>query len=125
MDNLTENFHQVFTVFLFCMALTILVICNKQYLKTLDAAKGIQKGQVMYEQVNNINSDCIVKKGEIISDLLDNPMELDMEIDGVLISKSENTRENIEEYKIDHEKYRKRYAYDSNGNITRIIFNGL
>lgn len=125
MENLTENIHIVFSIFLFCVALTVLALFNHNYNMSLNAAKKINKNHVMYEQNININDECIVKKGKIISELLDDPLEYDIEIDGFLISKSENTRENIENYKIDHDIYKKSYAYDSNGNVTRIIFKGI
>lgn len=116
--------HQAFAVFLFCIAVTILFIAYHSYNSALHSVKDNRKVEITYEQYNDIE-EITVTKGKIISMLLNNPLAYDMEVDGILISKSENTRENISTYNFNHDKYTKNYAYDSKGNITRIIFKGL
>lgn len=116
--------HQAFTIFLFCIAVTILFFTYHSYNSALYSVKPNKKVEIMYEQYNN-QKEITVTKGKIISMLLNNPLVYDMEVDGILISKMENTRENIITYHFEHDKYTKSYAYDSKGNITRIIFKGL
>lgn len=124
MENAANLIHQAFAIFLFCIAVTILFFTYHSYISTLTTAKQINTDKIMHEQYSDIKEPTVTK-GMIITMLLKYPLEYDMEIDGLLISKSENTRENISTYRFDHEKYKKSYAYDSKGNITRIIFKGL
>lgn len=124
MEHGVKLIHQAFTIFLFCIAVSVLFIIYHSYISALDSAKQINKDKIIVTQFSDIK-ETTVTKGMIITILLNNPLEYDMEIDGLLISKSENTRENITTYHLNYEKYNKSYAYDSKGKITRIILKGL
>lgn len=123
MEHITELIHQAFAVFLFCISITVLLISYHSYLNTLNSAKRIQKNDIIYQQYQENEKD-IAPRSEVIALLL-HELDYDVEIDGILISKSEDTEENISSYYITHEKYLKSYAYDNDGIITRIIYKGL
>jgi len=120
MDHVTELLHQTFATFLFCIAATILLIGCRCYEIVLNSSNQILNEEIMYEQYNDIDEN-IFTKGEIVT-LLFNELEYDIEIDGFLISKIENVKENILSYSIPDADYLKTYVYDNNGNITRIMF---
>lgn len=123
MNQSTDVIHQAFAIFLFCIAVTILFVTYRSYITTLNHSKKIQKEDILQEQYKD-SKVITVTKGEIMT-LLFHDLEYDVEIDGNLISKSVNVKENITTYPFDFAKYIKTYAYDDNGNITRIILKGL
>lgn len=123
MDHIIEYIDQGKDILLFVLALVILFSANKNFLSTLDTVKEVQREKIVFEQYND-NQDITITKGELIAMLFSRP-EYEFEIDGVLIGRNEETKEHLSSYGIDHEKYEESYQYDSNYNITRIIFTGL
>jgi hypothetical protein len=120
MNHSTELLHQAFAACIFCIAISLLLFGYRNYTRLLIISNAILNEDVMYEQYNDIDKEEFTR-GEIVT-LLFNQLEYDIEIDGFLISKVENTRENISSYPILDASFLKSYAYDSKGNITRIIF---
>jgi len=123
MNHSNELLHQVFAVFLFCIAVSALFYQYHNYLAALNSSTEILNDKIMYEQYNN-KEENIYTKGEIIAFLL-NQLEYDVEIDGLFISKSENLKENISAYSIRDNSFGKSYVYDKDGKISRIIFTSM
>lgn len=123
MDHIMEYIDQGKDILLFVFALVILFTANRSFLSSLDTIREVNREEVVYEQYNDVQ-DNTVTKGELLAILFNRP-EYEIEIDGVLIGKNEDTKENIETYDIDREKYSESYLYDSQNNVTRIIFTGL
>lgn len=124
MENITKMISLAFNVFMFCLAVWVLHSENTAYLHALKAASKIQKEDVIYEQHNDKDRENIVKKAEVMSVLFDS-LEYDVEIDGTLISKSENVKMFLTTMKFNHKEYQKSYAYDSSGNMTRVVYQGI
>lgn len=123
MDHIMEYIDQGKDILLFVFALVILFTANRSFLSSLDTIREVNREEVVYEQYNDVQ-DNTVTKGELLAILFNRP-EYEIEIDGVLIGKNEDTKENIATYDIDREKYSESYLYDSQNNVTRIIFTGL
>lgn len=123
MNQNTDFIHQAFAIVLFCIAVTILLVTYHSYIATLNNSKKIQKEEIMFQQYRE-RKENIVFKSDVIT-MLFHPIEYDLEIDGYLISKTENVKKNVATYMINHDRYKKSYSYDNKGNITRIIFCGL
>lgn len=120
MNHGTELLYQAFAVLMFCIAVTLLFTAYRNFITIYNISKDIKEDQIIYEQMQEITQP-VVSKGEIITMLL-TPLEYDIEIDGFLIRKDENTKENVTSYPILESDFIKIYEYDSNGNITKIIF---
>jgi type II secretory pathway component PulC len=123
MNYIMEYIDQGKDILLFIFALVILFAANRSYLSTLAIVREVNREDVIYEQYN-VNPDNTVTKGELIAILLNRP-EYEIEIDGILIGKDEDTSNKILTYDIAHEKYSQNYIYDSKYNTIRIIFTGL
>lgn len=123
MQNGNELLYQALAVFFFCAAVTCLFLGYRNYTAAINTSKNIVKNEIIYEQYHQVQED-IYTKGEIKALLL-SPLEYDIEIDNLLISKKENVTDNISTYKVPDKKYIKSYAYDNNGTITRIIFKSI
>lgn len=131
MENGKALLIQAIETIIFCIAVTLLLIQAKQYtniLQTLNHTE--QKNSLMYEEQkiytdnqHEMLVESISYKGLIAS--LCDTLEYDLEIDGLLISKYEHIPEHIEEYNIKEKRYRKSYAYDTCGNVTRIIYTSV
>lgn len=120
MHNSNELLHQSFAVFIFCAAVTFLFFGYRSYTAAFNTSKDIVKNEIIYEQYNQLEEHTFTK-GEITA-LLFCPLEYDIEIDDLFISKTENVKDNLETYDISDKKYLKSYVYDNNGNILRIKF---
>lgn len=120
MDNVTKIVKQATFVLMFCLAITYLFWQYSSYLGVVKASNDMMTEDVMYEKYNEVK-DITFTKGEIILFII-SELEYDVEIEGLLISKHENVKENIEHYVIDEDVYVRTYGYDVYGNITRIIF---
>lgn len=120
MDHALDFLYQGFTTFMFCIAITVLLVEYSSYITALQTSEELLKEDIMFEQAHTVDQG-IITRGEIITCFLDT-LEYDLEINGQLISKSENVKNNISSYSIPDKQYQKSYAYDNNGNITRIIF---
>jgi hypothetical protein len=120
MNHGIELLYQAFAVLMFCFAVTLLFTAYRNFNTIYNISKGIKEDQIIYEQ-SQVITQPVVSKGEIITMLL-TPLEYDIEIDGFLICKNENTKECVNSYPISGSSFIKIYEYDSNGNITKIIF---
>jgi hypothetical protein len=120
MENISELLHQVFAVLVFCAAVFLLFMEFRNYESVLLHTKFIFEEKIVYEQ-DNESEERPIKKGEIIASLF-LQQEHDMEINGYLISKTQNTKDLLLSYNIPNTDYVKSYAYDNSGTITRIIY---
>jgi hypothetical protein len=77
----------------------------------------------MYQQYTNYDKD-IVTYQQLTATLF-NPLDYNIRIDGLFISKTEHTRECISSYGIKKINYLKSYTFDSNGNVTEIDYMGI
>jgi hypothetical protein len=120
MENSLKLFGQVLGVLMFCAAISAFLLLYKNYHKMINDSNTIFTDTIAFEQLSDVKEPTFTK-GEIIMMLI-NKLEHDIEIDELLISKYENVKENILKYFIEDKEYIKSYGYDTNGNITRIIF---
>lgn len=123
MDNINKLLYQAFAILIFCLSINILFTLYKNYGDFLNVSSKILSEDIAFEQTNTLEK-IIYTKGEIILMLL-NKLDYDVQIDLILISKSENIKENITDFNILDKNYTKSYAYDNKGNITRIIFQSI
>lgn len=131
MDHGKELLLQAVSVILFCMAITGLFHQARSYAKLVKTVKECYSNeQVLYEQKaeptknqNSLYGNCC-SYTELIATLC-NPLEYDIEINGLLISKYEHTGSQIDDYAIASTDYLKSYAYDQNGAVTRIIYTSM
>lgn len=79
----------------------------------------IKENEVLYQQY--VSDEKLVSYPELVSTLFQT-LEYDLEIDGVMIRKQDHDAEKILSYGIIHADYQKTYAYDSKGNVIKVIF---
>lgn len=115
-----ELFYQAVSVILFLLATTILLRQASIYMDLVKSVKEAYKDtDALYQ--SEYSASEIVTYDELIASLF-GTLEYDLEINGFLISKYEHTVDQIGDYNIADTNYSKSYFYDSNGNITRIIY---
>ena len=122
MENWKELLYQSISTIIFCVAITLLLHQSASYSKLLEQIK-CKDEPLIYQQPWD-KDEPLVTYAELIASLVQ-PLEYDMEIDGLLISKYDHTVDQIESYDIKNTKYRKTYAYDSNAVVTRIIYKSV
>jgi len=79
----------------------------------------VKENEVLYQQY--VSDEKLVSKSELVASLFQT-LEYDVEINGTTIRKQDHNVENIFTYGIKNTEYQKTYAYDSKGNIIKIIF---
>lgn len=119
MENWKDLLYQSISTILFCVAITVFLHQYTSYSKFLEQLKSMDQPAI-YQQERD-EEKLITTYPELIASLVQ-PLEYDIEIDGLLISKYEHTVEQIESYGIKNTRYRKTYAYDSKGAVTRLIY---
>lgn len=110
-------------VFLFCIALTVLFYNFNSYMFTLNEVRNLNKEQIIFEEGNDLGED-MVSRAELISYMM-HQLEYNIEVDGVVINKTDNIRGNIQNYNFHSDFYRKGYRYQRNGTIETIVFFGM
>ena len=128
MGNAKELLLQAVAGILFCVAITLLFHQVSEYDRALAIVKhSYQNQQTVSMEPNKYSSEIHsamknqVSYGELIASLCDS-LEYDVEINGSLIRKYEHTPDKIDDYCISMQSYQKSYAYDSSGEITKIIY---
>lgn len=131
MDVLEELLQQGLSLVIFCVGVTVLLLQFHDYMDLMEGVRELNKEVIIAEQKEgNVGHHLVeegyqvVSKGELISYLL-HQLEYDMEIDGVRIRKTENSRGNIASYEFHSDYYKKGYRYDENGLIKAILFYGV
>ena len=122
MENWKELVYQSVSATIFCIAVTLLLHQYVSYTKLLEQLKC--RNQPLLYQQNKSEVNPFVSYAELIATLVQ-PLEYDMEIDQVLISKYEHTPDQIQSYEIKKTNYVKSYAYDGNGEVTRILYESI
>lgn len=118
MENWKDLLYQSISTILFCVAITVFLHQSTSYSKLLEELKSMDQPAI-YQQERE--EELFTTYPELIASLVQ-PLEYDIEIDGLLISKYEHTVEQIESYGIKNTRYEKTYAYDSKGAVTRLIY---
>ena len=122
MENWKELVYQSVSTVIFCIAVVLLLHQYASYTKLLEQLK-YRNQSLLYQQYKN-EADPLISYAELIATLVQ-PLEYDMEIDEVLISKYEHTPDQIQSYGIKKTNYVKSYAYDGNGEVTRILYKSI
>ncbi len=112
-----------FTMIIFCMGALLFISYTNRYQELLRAARDHGKDPVMIQQFMD-HEEMILSYAQLIASLC-YPQDYDIRIDDVRISKLEHNVAEIKNYEIREISYKKRYQYDSNGNITYIIYQGI
>lgn len=121
---LTNKFlYQVFSIFIFCIGLSLLIYSVSRYRETLNLARKNISEQVIYQQYS-FEDFQIVSRSQIIASLL-YPQDYDVQIEDLYISREDLNYEKVRSFEINETYYKKDYQYDSNGNILCIIYNAL
>lgn len=112
---------QALSGILFLMGIFLLFNFAKVYHKSLNLLREDIKDQeeVIYQQ--NLMEEAIITYSELIA-MLFQPIEYDIEIDGLLIENKIHNAELISTYNIAHTNYKKDYQYDANGKIIKIVY---
>ena len=131
MGNARELLLQAVAGFLFCLAITLLFRQVREYSQALAIVKhSYQNHQTVSVESNGSSKESHsdmkdqVSYGELIASLCD-CLEYDVEINGFYIHKHEHTPDKIGGYCIPKESYQKSYVYNSNGEITKIIYQSM
>lgn len=123
MDHAKELMIQAVSAIIFCIAVALLFRQVKNYTQLLSEVKNHYQNTEALYQSEYFGSE-VTTYAQLIASL-SHPLEYDLEINGVLISKYEHTTDQISEYHIANTNYRKSYFYDFNGNVTRIIYQSV
>lgn len=123
MESLIEYLYTISSVFIFCMALSLLIIMNKNLNQLIfTAGESLKQVNTVYEQTyESIEDSNIITYSKLIGLLVDD-LEYQIEINGCLI--------NPEDYKyltfyypiIPQTNYRAFYYYNLSGNIIKAKF---
>lgn len=122
MENWKELIYQSISTVIFCVAVTLLLHQYASYTKLIRQLNCMDE-LLFYQQYKN-EEDALISYAQLIATIVQ-PLEYDIEIDQVLISKYEHTRDQIESYGIKNEMYEKNYAYNENGEVTRILYKSI
>lgn len=124
MENAKELIIQSISVILFVFAVTMLLGQVEEYRHTLQIVKKNYQQTNEALQTGADNAPVNISYEEVLSSLFCR-LEYDVEINDLLISKYDHTIDLIDDYHIEHTDYIKSYFYDSNGDITRIIYKSI
>lgn len=109
---------------IFCIGTYLLLYSNKQFDIVLDNNRNkLKEKEEMYQQYITVDKE-IVSSAELITTLF-NPLEYDIDIDWINITKRSHNRELIGTYGIRNINYKKTYSYGESGNILKIRYTGL
>ncbi|GEM_PF-4027835 len=110
-----------FAGILFCISLTLLFYQHRSVNEALNQFnKNTEKIVVerVYEPVNKISSVDIIS-------MLMTSLDYDIEVNDMYISRHNHRSVDLNYYSIESGFYTKTYAYDINGDITRVIYKRL
>lgn len=103
----------------FCIAISVLFICVRQYRSALYAADSILLEEIIVQTADDNGQS--MDQGDVIAALM-GALEYDVEINGYLISKTLHQETMIADYPIPDGYYKKTYQYDSKGTLIRICY---
>lgn len=123
MGNGKELLYQAVSTILFCIAISLFFRQAASYQQLVARVKeAYQDSDALY--CAEYNASDYVSYAELVITLC-KTLEYDVEINGELISKYDQTVDKIDSYGIANTDYQKAYAYDTNGNVTRIIYTSI
>lgn len=123
MDIVYQYIERIVGTIVFILACYVLVGFTKNYFTLLRESRIQLQQPAINEQLYEIEED-IVSSSELKATLF-YELEFDVQIDDILISRQEHTVQMIESYQIRSIRYKRSYAYDIWGNITRVIYISL
>lgn len=119
--NVTNKLYQwIASAVLFCISIAVLTFFTNSYSALLEETSKMIYDQELYQQYNQENKETITYS-ELIASLMQ-PLDYDIKVDGLSISKYEHYVDMISDYSIRNGVYHKRYQYDNRGNITLVIY---
>lgn len=122
MENLTQYLYHVCSIFIFCMALALLLFMNKELTKcVITTKKQIKNVNTLYEQEQEDCKEDVISYYELISSLCCE-LHYDVQIDEIIIYADNYSYHNYDFRKIRNTNYSKSYILDIHGNIKRIIY---
>lgn len=123
MDIVYQYIERIASTIVFILACYVLAGFTKNCFTLLRESRLQLQQPAVNEQLYEIEED-IVSSSELKAALF-YELEFDVQIDDILISKQEHTVQMIESYQNKSIRYKRSYAYDSRGNITRVIYISL
>lgn len=123
MENVIKYMEQYLSVIVFLIAASLLLYQTNLYLEALKLNKAAITSEVMYEQQFEQETDSITYT-ELIATLFYD-LEYDIQIDSWLISKYDHIDIQLIKDTIPKTIFARSYAYDNNGNITRVIYQSM
>lgn len=122
MENFTQYLYHVCSIFIFCMALALLLFMNKELTKCVITTKEqIKNVNTLYEQEQEDCKEDVISYYELISSLCCE-LHYDVQIDEIIIYADNYSYFNYDFRKIRNTNYSKSYILDIHGNIKRIIY---
>ena len=122
MDNVNKLLHFTCSVFIFCIAIYLLINNIKTYHNTLSYVRDFLVKEEIYQQYYDKNE--IVSYAEVIASLF-NKLEYDIQIDDITIKRTEHDTESIKNYCIRITNYNRSYRYDNYGNMFMVIYKSI
>lgn len=124
MENTTKLLDMASYIFMFCMAVTILVFYDRGLNNLISSAKNeINNQNIYYEKERYIDefTESKVAYADLISTLLSD-LDYDIQIDDMSILKENYNYQQFDFSTILQAEYTKSYQYDSSGNIVKVIY---
>lgn len=128
MENVPKFLKLTFNLAIFFIGITQLYAMSNNYHKLVNlSSKQVLESQTVYQNYSH-EKDNYISLSKLIAHLMGN-LEYNMEIKlaskRYLISCKEHKPEEIGQYDLPDIDYKKIYQYDLNGNIDKIIFEGI
>lgn len=123
MENVIKYMEQYLSAIAFLIAASLLLYQTNICLETLKINKAALSSEIMYEQQYFLETDSITY-AELIATLFYD-LEYDIQIDSRLISKYDHLDIKALSNNIPKTMFTRSYAYDNNGNITRVIYQSV
>lgn len=122
MDNISEFLYLGFATTLFCLGIYVFFLSFNEYNTVLNnVTDNYENEYLVSSKVMEIEEEIYYSKGYIIALLFD-PLDYDIQIDNYLIDKSFHNKSKIKDYRFDSNFYKKQYIYNSEGNISKVLF---
>lgn len=128
MEQITEYLEEIFGIFVFCMAVSFVLLGATQVDNFVQRAKDTMNNvsTISITKIEeDINSEVeLVHYSDIIA-MLSGDIEYDMEVNGMYIQKENHNPNTFSFLTIPKRVYKKIYCYDGNGSILKIVYSIL
>lgn len=122
MESSLTFLERVANILIFCMALTILFLTNKELGNIMTSLKSsISDQQVLYEQSLEVINEDETTYGEVIGILM-SELTCDITINNLELESASYNPQSFNFKQIDRCSYSKSYTLDTKGNIVKIMF---